>query len=137
MEEVVDAMTEIEFPSMRDEVRGALERLSDRNHQQAVWVEHRLPHENYYDELKLEIHILFDDIDVCEDPDRWVGAVLFPSEVEPFRPLGQALDTLLDDLGDAPDAAYLTDPRWDDVLRLAAAALAAMNSDEPKGLAEP
>ena len=90
-------MDEIELPSMRDEVLGALESLSDRYHQQAVWIEHRRPHENYDDELKLEIHILFDDIDVCVDPDRWIGDVLFADETEVFRDRGHLLDELLDD----------------------------------------
>jgi hypothetical protein len=124
---VVGSVTDVNFPEMRDEVRSALESLSDRDYQQRVWIEHRLPQPSYYDELKLEIHILFDDIDVCVDPDRWVGDVLFPAEVEPLRHLGQALDALLADPDLVTDADYLADPRWAEVIRQAQVALAVMN----------
>lgn len=39
----------------------ALESLADRDYQQRVWIEHQYPHDDFYDELDLEIHILFDD----------------------------------------------------------------------------
>jgi hypothetical protein len=124
---VVGSVTDVTFPEMRAEVRSALESLSDRDYQQRVWIEHRLPQPNYYDELKLEIHILFDDIDVCVDPDRWVGDVLLPDEVEPLRQLGQTLSELLDERSLVTDADYLADPRWAEVVRRAQVALDVMN----------
>jgi hypothetical protein len=120
----------VRLPAMRDEVIRALENLSDREHQQRVWIEHELPEPDYYDELNLEVHVLFDDIDVCVDPDRWVGEVLRAAEVEPLRALGSALGALIDDLGDAPDADYLADSRWPRIVELAGQALGVMRAPD-------
>lgn len=120
-------MTDVTFPAMRAEVRAALESLSDRDYQQRVWIEHRLPQPDYYDELKHEIHLLFDDIDVCVDPDRWVGDVLLLDEVESLRQLGQTFSELLDEPALVTYADYLADPRWAEVVRRAKVALDVMN----------
>lgn len=114
----------VRFPAMRDEVVSALRALADRDYQERVWIRRELPSPGFYDELDIEVHVLFDDIDVCVEPERWVGYVLESAdEVEPLRRLGNALGALIDDLGDAPDSDYLADPRWPGVVEAAAAAL--------------
>src|SRR5690348_5247643 len=116
----------VRFPAMRNEVIAALRALADRDYQERVWVRRELPSPNYHDDLDLEVHVLFDDVDVCVDPDRWVGDVLEAGEVAPFRRLGTALGAMIDDLGNAQDADYLADPRWSGVIEAATAALAIM-----------
>ncbi len=85
---------------------------------------------DFYDELDLEVHVLFNDVDVCVDPEAWVGYVLRPEEVEPLRTLGTLFGALIDDLGDVPDATYLADPRWPEVVVAAGTALAATEAPE-------
>ncbi|QQQ78440.1 hypothetical protein IOD16_08260 [Saccharothrix sp. 6-C] len=60
-----------------------------------------------------------------------MGSVLHPDEVEPLAELGELFSALIDDLGAQSDAAYLADPRWDDVVRAAAKANRIMRSHEP------
>lgn len=124
-------MREIQFPSMRNEVVYALASLSDRAYQQRVWIDRIMPTPTFHDDLDLNVHILFDDTDVCLHPERWVGQVLYPAEVEPLHDLGEVLDATIDDLGDAPDTDYLADPRWDKVIRLARVALVTMTGRSP------
>jgi len=50
--------------------------------------------------------------------------VLYADDVEPLRRLGAVLGPLVDDLGDASDAEYLSDPRWELVVSAAAQAVA-------------
>jgi hypothetical protein len=45
-----------------------------------------------------------------------------------MRMLGRQLGTVILELGEAPDAFYLSDPRWFDVASAAEAALIAMES---------
>ncbi len=44
------------------------------------------------------------------------------AEVVALRALGTALEAIVDDLGDVPAEQYLADPRWSQVVRLAATA---------------
>jgi hypothetical protein len=55
-------------------------------------------------------------LDADPAPDRWVGVVLHPAEVEPLRRLGQVLGAMIADLGDVPDEVYLAEPRWPSVV---------------------
>lgn len=121
----------IKYPGVRTQVLAAVESLSDRAYQERVWIRHELPHPGYYDELDLTIHSLFDDSTVLPDPTTAVGTVIHPDEVEPLTELGAVFGPLIDDLGDQPDAVYLADPRWDDVVRSAAKAWQVMQTHEP------
>ena len=116
----------LRYPEMRAEVIDALRALSDVDYQRRVWIDHERPEVNGYDNLDFQVHILFDDIDVCVDPDRWVGLVLNTTEVEPLRRLGELFGGLINDLGNVPDEVYLAEPRWATVVELARAASQAM-----------
>jgi hypothetical protein len=118
----------LQYPGMRTEVVGALEALGDPDYQRRVWLKHDWPDPEGYDSLDENVHVLFDDIDVCVDPVGWVGVVLHPSEVEPLQKLGEVFGALIDDLVDVPDEVYLADPRWPSVVELARAAHAAMSA---------
>lgn len=65
-------------------------------------------------------------IDVCLQPERWVGVVLYLDEVEILRALGGYFQDMIEDLGDVSEAEYLSDPRWPEVVRLSDVALKTM-----------
>ena len=132
VEDLVRAMSKVKYPNMRREVLFALAGLSDPEYQQRVWVDHILPTPTYYDELNLAVHILLDDTTVLSDPDSAVGPILVEGEeVERLRDLAVVFRAMIDSLGDKPDAAYLADPRWPEVVRRAGLALAAMVRADP------
>ncbi|GAB3007141.1 SCO4402 family protein [Saccharothrix stipae] len=118
----------IRYPGVRTQVLSAVESLADREYQERVWIRGELPHPGYYDELDLSVHTLFDDAAVLPDPASAVGAVLHAHEVGPLHELGAVFGPLIDDLGDQPDAVYLADPRWDDVVRAAVKAYEVMRA---------
>jgi hypothetical protein len=119
----------LQYPEMRAWVLDALQTLGDPAYQRRVWLERDWPEPDFVDNLDENVHILFDDVDVCVDPDRWVGIVLYAAEVEPLRRLGEVFGALIDDLGDVADDVYLADPRWPTVVELARAAHDAMTAE--------
>ena len=122
---------QVTFPEVRNEVIEAVRSLGDRSHQQTRWgrVEEGV---NYFDDLTLNVNILYDDCQVLPSPETAVPAVLFGAEVPAFRALEDALGPMIRDLGNRPDQDYLCDPRWVEVVGAARAALAAMRaSDKP------
>lgn len=121
-------MTTVQFPDMRLEVIAALRALADPE-QQRSWgkVEDGVA---YYDDLTLNVHVLYDDCQVLPDPSGRVGSVLLPGEVSALRAVHDALNPLLDDLGEKPDADYLADPRWATVQAASAEALRTMAAAE-------
>ncbi len=118
----------VDFPTMRLEVRDALAAMSDRQHQEKVWG--RLDLERtYYDDLTLNVNILYDCL-VFPDPSNAVGAVITAEEVGTLTKLWDAFRPVIEDLSDRPDADYLRDPRWSEVIRTARDALAAMSATD-------
>lgn len=119
----------VQYPEMRQQVIAALESLADPEHQRTQWgvVE---PGVSYYDDLTLNVHILYDDCVVLPDPTSRVGTMLFEDEVPALRDLDGVFGPLLDELGDAPDEVYLADPRWPAVVRAARRALDVMLKHE-------
>ncbi|RRD48649.1 SCO4402 family protein [Arachnia propionica] len=88
--------------------------------------------EHYYDNLDINIHILYDDFRVLPNPEKSIASLIYESEVLPLKALDEILGPLIKDLGDAPDHVYLDDPRWPAVIHAAADALAAMEANEPR-----
>jgi hypothetical protein len=122
------AMTSaIEYPEMRLEVIGALRSLSDPMHQRSSWgrVEEGV---SYYDDLTLNVHILYDDCRVLPSPETAVPSLLYEAEVSALRAVDEALGPLLDELGDRADEDYIADPRWPAVVSAARMALTAMQA---------
>jgi hypothetical protein len=124
----------VRFPAMRLEVLSALESLSDRQYQESTWGRYD-PGVTWYDDLTLNIHLLYDDCQVLPDPGSTVGEILLPGDVPGLVELHRALDPLLDELGDRPDAEYLSDPRWQGVVDAARAALEGMRNPPGGGTA--
>ena len=58
----------LQYPNMREEVIDALQALGDPDYQRRVWLKRDWPDPACYDSLDENVHILFDDVDVCVDP---------------------------------------------------------------------
>lgn len=117
----------IEHREMRNEVVAALFSLSDPAHQRSRWgrVEEGV---DYYDDLTLNVHVLYDDTQVLPSPEHATSSVLHPEEVPALQALDRVLGELVRELGDSSDNVYLADPRWADVVDAARAALEVMRS---------
>ncbi len=114
---------------MRADVVDAVRALSDAAYQRRVWIERRYPHDAFYDDLDMNIHVLYDDCVVLPDPRSRVGTVLVDgTEVPSLERLDAVLSPLIQRLGDSPDAIYLADPAWGAVVEAARTALAAMTT---------
>lgn len=124
------AMSEVRFPQMRAEVIDAVRALADPEYQRRVWIRQELPQPDYYDDLTVNIHILYDDTRVLEEPAGTVGDVLRSGdEAAAMVPLARQLDAVFDRYGtDLGDEEYLNTPEWPDVVRAAQTALAALTA---------
>jgi hypothetical protein len=103
--------TKVRFPEMRENVLAAVEALGDPVYQSEKWG-HYFEDINYYDDLDLNIHILYDDCMVLPTPERAVPQILYEDEVLPLRALDAVLGPMIDDLGDVTYVEYIVDPRW-------------------------
>ncbi|WP_410870178.1 SCO4402 family protein [Nocardia sp. A7] len=120
-------MTDVQYPEMRKSVIEALASFADPEYQRRVWINRQFPQENFYDDLDVNVSILYDDCVVVPDPRSRIGTVLVDTpEVDRLIELDQVLDPLIRRLGNAPDATYLGDSEWPLVVAAARAALAAM-----------
>jgi hypothetical protein len=116
---------------MRNEVIGAIRALADPNYQEAVWIRREYPHPGYYDDFDLNIHILYDDTGVCEDPFGSIGSYLKSKrEAEVVSQLADALNALLAAEGDdRSDSEYLGSPHWQAVVHAASTAYEVLTLD--------
>ncbi|OIJ97375.1 hypothetical protein BIV23_31220 [Streptomyces monashensis] len=113
---------------MREQIISAVQALSDPDHQRRVWIERQYPHPGYFDDLTMNIHILYDDTAVLDDPSAAIGTTLRDaSEARTIQCLADRLDEILDALEpEADEAAYLGHPLWPGVVEAAAQAHAAL-----------
>ncbi|MEV6213972.1 hypothetical protein [Nocardia sp. NPDC051833] len=127
VEELESTMTDVQYPEMRKSVIDALEALADPDYQRRVWINHEFPQENFYDDLDVNVSILYDDCVVVPDPRSRIGTVLVDGpEVDRLIELDRVLGPMIGRLGNVPDATYLGDSEWPMVVIAARAALAAM-----------
>lgn len=125
MEELGPTVKHVRYPWSRRDVMDALASLADREYQERQWIHHTEP--NNCDDLTLNIHVLFDDFEILPDPEESLEWILLPGdEIGYLRKLGQVLEVLLEKYVDDPDANYMADDLWEDVMRWARLALAAM-----------
>ncbi len=120
---------QVTFPEMRNEVIAALRSLSDPMHQETRWG-HYEEGVNYYDDLTLDVNVLYDDCQVLPSPETAVPDVLIDADVPAIEALGSVLGPMIRDLGNRPDADYRADARWGAVVEAAQAALRAMEASE-------
>lgn len=112
---------------MRRDVLDTLAVLSDREYQETAWLRREGFQPGQYDDFDYHVHVLYDDAAVLPNPEDSIGTVLLPgAEIERLRNLGVLLDVLLEEHGDVGASLFLADPRWPEVMRLAALALSAM-----------
>lgn len=110
--------------SMRDRLVDALEGLADRNYQQRVWIDRRLPNDVDDDGFDYVVHFLFDDTELSRDIEGCVGWFLKEEEVEPVRRVVSLVDAVIDRVGvGASDAEYVDSPYWPEIVSAAAQAL--------------
>jgi hypothetical protein len=120
------ALDEVQYPSMRDEVRVAAEYLADLDYQRRVWRE-RLPPpdgENSYT-WDLAVHVLFDDTTVARDARGAIGVVLRDErEADAIARLVEAIERAWTEAGgaEASEAELLATLGWREVVGAAAAA---------------
>lgn len=127
MEQLVLTMSDVRFPAMRREVVRALASLADIDYQRRAWVGGEFSEPTVYEDLTMNINVLFDDTQVLPDPTQRLGTVLFASDEVPApAALGALLDEVLDRLGTAGADVYIDDHEWPEVARRASMALAAM-----------
>ncbi|MET9482693.1 hypothetical protein [Streptomyces sp. NPDC006638] len=115
----------VSFPDMRRNVVSAVRALADEEYQHRVWVGRIYPQEGFYDDLSVNLNILYDDTLVLDDPPSALGTVLTSEEeVAAMVVLASAVDDLLRREGnDKTDAEYVASPLWGAVLRSASTAL--------------
>ena len=112
---------------MRRDVLDSLAVLFDVEYQERAWIRGEGFQPGQYDDFDYHVHVLYDDAAVLPDPANSIGTVLVAGdEIERLRSLGQLLDALLAEHGDVGASVFMADPRWPEVGRLAALALAAM-----------
>ena len=124
----------VEFPEMRAEVVGALRALSDPDYQRTRWGRY-VDGVDYYDDLDLNIHILYDDCQVLPSPERAVPQILHEDEIPVLLAVEAALGPMIRELGDRPDAEDVADPRWAGVLSAAGVACAVLQDNDEGGRA--
>ena len=123
--------TQVQFPEMRAEVIDAIRSLADRDRQERYWIRQEFPSEGYFEDLGLKVNIIYDDTGVLREPSSRLGSILASDEeVTALRRLAEELNPIIDRLGDQPDAAYLQDPAWQNVIDRAASALSVIQRED-------
>jgi hypothetical protein len=117
-------LSDVSFPDMRGNVISAVRALADYAYQRQAWIDDDYPEDGYYDDFTMNLHILFDDTLVLEDPAATLGMVLKSrEEVDAMAVLADALNELLGSEGsERTDAEYMVSPLWVAVVRAAGAA---------------
>lgn len=123
-------LSELELPTMREELLSYMGGLSDANYQYRAWVEHSLP-ESGYDKLDYTVHFLYDDTGLAKDPYAWIGVVLRNTEeASSMAALVSAIDVVFDKYGvDLSDKDYLEKKEWQLVVDKAKSALEVLLCD--------
>nr|BFD88403.1 hypothetical protein StreXyl84_78040 [Streptomyces sp. Xyl84] len=118
----------VSLPQMREQIVSALHALADPDHQRRVWIERQYPHPGYFDDLTLNINILYDDTAVLDDPSAAIGTTLrSTSEAQVMQRLADRLNEVLDAVDpEAEDSAYLRHPLWPGIVEAATQAYAAL-----------
>ncbi|MEX5593958.1 SCO4402 family protein [Pseudomonas orientalis] len=106
-------LSELKFPSMREELISYLSGLSDLDYQYQAWVERSSPSLDY-DEFNYTVHFLYDDTSLAENASDWIGLVLRDEkEVRSIENLVSALNVIFDKYGtELSDREYLEKNEW-------------------------
>jgi hypothetical protein len=121
---------EVLYPEMRDAIIDAVRTLSDPEYQYRTWVLREIPPDKIED-FDINIHILYDDTTILENPYAGIGDVLkTEAEADALAKLAHAIDSMFERVGtDLSDEQYLTLPDWNAVVSTARDALAVMTEN--------
>lgn len=122
-------LSELKFPSMREELISYLSGLSDLDYQYRAWVERSSPGLDY-DELNYTVHFLYDDTGLAENASDWIGLVLKDEkEARSVANVVSALDVIFDKYGtELSDKEYLEKKEWSWVVDASKSALSILLS---------
>ncbi|TKK33436.1 hypothetical protein PspCFBP13528_06940 [Pseudomonas sp. CFBP13528] len=106
-------LSELKFPSMREELISYLSGLSDLDYQYQAWVERSSPSLDY-DEFNYTVHFLYDDTSLAENASDWIGLVLRDEkEARSIENVVSALNVIFDKYGtELSDREYLEKNEW-------------------------
>ena len=106
-------LSELKFPSMREELIAYLSGLSDLDYQYQAWVERSSPSLDY-DEFNYTVHFLYDDTSLAENASDWIGLVLRDEkEARSIENVVSALNVIFDKYGtELSDREYLEKNEW-------------------------
>jgi hypothetical protein len=118
------------YPEMRDEIIDAVRTLSDPEYQFRTWVLREVPPDRIED-FDINIHILYDDTGVLENPHAAIGDVLeTAAEADALTKLAHAIDSMFERVGtDLTDEQYLALPDWKSVVDAARNALSVLTGN--------
>ncbi len=107
-------LTKIEFPEKRRCLIDYIKGLSDYMYQKDYWGKSHPDNPNFYDDFSQAIHFLYDDSDIAEDPDSWIGLVLLSQdESNLVKQLNESLENLFDKYGvNLSDKEFMDKPEW-------------------------
>jgi len=110
----------VEFPYMRTELISYIKGLSDKNYQYNEWVLHK-GESCTYDEFDYTVHFLYDDTDISENADDYIGSIfLDKKEADSVRNIVEKIDIIFDKYGlELSDEEYIEKPEWNDVIEAA------------------
>ncbi|WP_460132367.1 SCO4402 family protein [Pseudomonas sp. S1_E04] len=126
-------LSELKFPSMREELISYLSGLSDIDYQYQAWVERSSP-DLGYDEFNYTVHFLYDDTGLAENASDWIGLVLKDEkEAMSVESMVNALDVIFDKYGTGlSDKEYLEKEEWLRVVSVSKGALNVLLSNRQK-----
>ena len=111
----------IKFIEQRSTLMGTLYGLSSETFQNVFWVEHNYDTNKYCYSFDEDIHFLFDDTELANDPYSCIGLILIDKkEAEVIENLTEQIDKILSLYGtNLLDEEYVSLPEWVNVLKYA------------------
>jgi len=110
----------VEFPWMRMQLIVCIKGLSDKNYQYNEWVLHK-GESCEYDDFDITVHFLYDDTDVAENADEYIGLIFInKEEADSVKNVVDKIDIIFDKYGlELSDKEYIEKPEWNDVIEAA------------------
>lgn len=108
----------IDFPEMREELIEYIKGLSDLEYQKEYWGKVHPTNPNFYDDFNQTIHFLYDDSNIAQDPDSWIGLVLISQEESSLiKTLNNQIECLFKSYGTKlSDEDYMNKPGWKNII---------------------
>jgi len=123
---------DLTYETMRNELLEYIDSLSDINHQRECWVKQICAPPVVEDFFDLSVHFFYDDTDLNENPQSWIGWILYDElEVEEIRKITRSIDKVFEIYGkELSDEEYINTPEWQSVLEAATHAKAVFSAHD-------